>query len=195
MGKNNYINESKTYNQKNETLRIRKDSVHYSKDHRFPIHTTGQRDDLKAQNIALDTIQGCVIQNYKNLQQGDIIGVDLGEGEGSEESGIHPCYVLLNNLGIIHGPTLVIAPISSSIKKLPTHYTIYDYQKYGLSRVSQILFEQQRTVDKSRIKYGVIGHIDCEVIMNELLMTYGFSIKTEKKEDKPNDLRICRAIG
>lgn len=189
--------ENTALNKKNETLRFRKNSDTQKRSHRLSVHTTDKQNGFHIQpNTLGKTANEHVNYGHDNLRQGDILYVDLGQGEGSEERGIHPCYVVLNNLGIKHGPTLVVAPISSKIKKLPTHYTIHDYEKHGLEKVSQILFEQQRTIDKSRVKitYGVIGHIDFEVIMNELFMTYGFSVKTEKREDSSNELCIRRSI-
>lgn len=156
-------------------------------------------DFISPKNIPTLSINSIELKDvkpdYSHLKQGNIVYIDLGEGQGSEESGEHPCYIVSNRLGNMHGPTIVVAPISSQLKNLPTHYTIYDFEKYGLEKTSQILFEQLRTVDKSRIKSDVVGHLDFDIIMNELFMTLGFSVKSDKKGVSNNELCIHRVIG
>lgn len=122
-------------------------------------------------------------ESVLHIKQGDIVLIDLGKTVGSEESGIRPCYVVSNNIGNKMGSTLVICPISTQLKKFPTHYTIKNYYDYGLSAKSQILFEQQRTIDKKRVKSLVVGHIDFTLIFKELFITYGFSIEGDEKDE------------
>ena len=56
-------------------------------------------------------------------RRGDIYMANLNPFRGSEQGGTRPVVVLQNDDGNFHCPTLIIAPLSSKIKKLgqPTH--------------------------------------------------------------------------
>lgn len=94
------------------------------------------------------------------VQRGDIVLVNLGKGFGSEQGGIRPALVLQNDIGNIHSPTTIIAPITTKHKRIiPTHYWIKPTKNTGLKTTSLILFEQIRVIDKKRI-ITKIGHIN-----------------------------------
>ena len=93
--------------------------------------------------------------NQKNIdvKWGDICYVDFGENEGSEQNGIRPAIIIQNDIGNAYSPTTIVASITSQKKKhLPTHVVINPCQS-GLKKISTIMFEQIRTIDKSRIVY------------------------------------------
>ena len=56
-------------------------------------------------------------------RRGDIYLADLNPFTGSEQGGTRPVLVLQNNDGNIYCPTLIIAPMTTKLKKqeLPTH--------------------------------------------------------------------------
>ncbi|MFR8213629.1 MAG: type II toxin-antitoxin system PemK/MazF family toxin, partial [Longicatena caecimuris] len=63
---------------------------------------------------------------------------------------------LSNDTGNRFRPTVIVAAITSRVRKktkLPTHYYLEDVD--GLPENSIILFEQVRTIDKSRLKEKV----------------------------------------
>lgn len=70
---------------------------------------------------------------------------------GSEQDGKRPVVVVQNNLANKHSPTIIVAPITTVIKKtyLPTHIVIF--KNNYLKKDSTILVEQVRVIDKSRI--------------------------------------------
>lgn len=80
-----------------------------------------------------------------NMKRGDIYYIDLGDYVGSEQGGIRPCVIISNDIGNVHSNILIVAPISTKLKQLPTHQIIV------LKRFSVIMYEQIRTVDKSRV--------------------------------------------
>lgn len=101
--------------------------------------------------------------NKKNIdiKWGDICYVDFGENEGSEQNGIRPAIIIQNDIGNAYSPTTIVASITSQKKKyLPTHVVINPYQS-GLKKISTIMFEQIRTIDKSRI-VSKVGHISMD---------------------------------
>ena len=103
----------------------------------------------------------------KTIKRGDIYYADLNPVVGSEQGGTRPVLVISNDIGNKHSPTVIIAAITSRVrkkKKLPTH--LYLGQIEGLPANSIILFEQLRTIDKSRLKEH-LTHLD-EQYLNRL---------------------------
>ncbi len=85
-------------------------------------------------------------------RRGDLYVANLNPFKGSEQGGTRPVLVLQNNDGNFHCPTLIIAPLTSEIKKnyMPTHYLIKKAK--GLSVPSMVELEQIKTIDKMRIQ-------------------------------------------
>ena len=94
----------------------------------------------------------------REIKRGDIYFADLNPIRGSEQGGIRPVLVIQNDKGNKHSPTIIIAPVTSSLEKvkLPTHVEIFGE---GLSKNSIVLLEQIRTIDKCRIT-DHIGRLD-----------------------------------
>ncbi len=93
-----------------------------------------------------------------DLRRGDIVIVDFGKQIGSEQSGKRPALIIQNDKGNKFSPTVIICGITSqNKKKIPTHVEVCP-EETGLKYHSVILFEQVRTIDKSRV-YDVIGHV------------------------------------
>ena len=76
---------------------------------------------------------------------------DLNPFKGSEQGGRRPVLLLQNNDGNYFSKTLIIAPMTTQLKKLdqPTHFLIRDNK--ALAAPSMVEFEQIKTIDKSRI--------------------------------------------
>lgn len=95
-------------------------------------------------------------EGMATMNKFDIYYCDLGNGMGSEQSGICPCIILQNNKGNRYSSTTIIAPIAITEKELPTHYRVKLKHIHGA-----ILLEQIRVLSKQRIiKY-------CETIEDE----------------------------
>lgn len=106
----------------------------------------------------------------KIIKRGEIYYADLSPAVGSEQDGLRPVIVLQNDMGNKHGPTTIVAAITSRESKahLPTHVKI---STDGLKASSIVLLEQIRTIDKSRLEQYVgraekdtIGRIDHAII-------------------------------
>lgn len=84
------------------------------------------------------------------IHRGDVFYADLTGSVGSEQGGLRPVVVIQNDKGNRFSKTLIIAPISSKLAKppIPTHVMI---PSTTLDRVSMILLEQIRTIDKQRL--------------------------------------------
>lgn len=98
------------------------------------------------------------------IRRGDIYYINFGELPGSSEHGIRPGMIVQNNIGNRHAPTVIVAAITSSVKKLnqPTH--VYIGTRFGLDRPSMLMTEQLFTVDKSSL-LRYIGTVDSDFLL------------------------------
>ena len=88
-------------------------------------------------------------------------------GVGSEQSGERPVIILQNNIGNLHSPTTIIAPLTAKHKpKLPTHILLTQ-KDCGIKLDSTVLLEQQRCIDKTRLKRK-LGELKNRDRLNEL---------------------------
>ena len=99
----------------------------------------------------------------KEPKKFDIYLVDLEERSGSVQRGYRPCMVVQNNYGNYFSPTIIVACMTSVMKKLdlPTHVPLP--KNYGLNAESMVLAEQLFTISQSDLgKY--IGNVneDCD---------------------------------
>lgn len=86
------------------------------------------------------------------FKRGEVYFCNLDGNFGAEQSGCRPCVVIQNNVGSKFAPTLIIAPLTSRLKKpLPTHVTV-PKGELDAEKESTILCEQIRTIDKKRVK-------------------------------------------
>ena len=94
-------------------------------------------------------------------RRGDIYIANPNPFKGSEQGGTRPVLVLQNNDGNFYCPTLIVAPLSSKLKKpnLPTHFLLKKGR--GLITDSIVELEQIKTIDKCRIQ-RYIGKITPE---------------------------------
>ena len=96
-------------------------------------------------------------------RRGDIYMADLRSPQGSVQSGVRPVVVLQNNDGNYHCPTLIVAPLTTQLKKLnqPTHMVI---RHRCLAAPSMIMLEQIITIDKSQVK-SYLGHLSKQTML------------------------------
>ncbi|MDR0951403.1 MAG: type II toxin-antitoxin system PemK/MazF family toxin [Oscillospiraceae bacterium] len=94
----------------------------------------------------------------KIIKRGTMYYADISPSVGSEQQGHRPVLILSNDTGNTHSPTVVVAAVTGRTKKpLPTHYLLPVGN--GLAFKSQVLLEQIRTLDKSRL-HGFIGRLN-----------------------------------
>lgn len=112
----------------------------------------------------------------KFYNRGDIYLVALGAHFGSEQGGCRPVLVVQNNIGNLHSPTLIVAPITSRTHKKanqPTHFALSGVE--NLTSPSMVLAEQILTIDKSRvIKYlGKVSEEQMQSIDKAIMVSLG----------------------
>jgi mRNA interferase MazF len=110
--------------------------------------------------------------------RGELYIADLNPYFGSEQGGVRPVLVVQNDDGNYHCPTLIIAPLTTKLKKLnqPTHYFIKEAQ--GLYAPSVVELEQIATIDKRRVKryLGKISKEQMESIDEAIKCSLGLYI-------------------
>src|SRR5574344_685559 len=119
----------------------------------------------------------------KRINQSDIYMVDLFDSIDSEEKGIRPCICLSNKNLIDNSGNIIIAPITSSLRKkyMINHYELsksyYGFLKYDKNIV---LLENIRDLSSNRLQ-RFLGHIDEDDLYNIIeLIKFDF---IDNKED------------
>ena len=119
-------------------------------------------------NLALQRIEDMIMktQNTTEIKRGDLYLYDFGNNEGSIQCGLRPVLVLQSDR-FSRSPTVIVAAITSVIKKqyLPSHVILES--RFGLQQDSMVMLEQIRTVNRSDLqKY--IGSIDDESVWRKI---------------------------
>ena len=88
----------------------------------------------------------------REVRRGEIYTMDLPNGIGSEQEGYRPVVIVSNNIGNKHSPTVIVAPITSQIKKAAqkTHVIIRNMK--ALPKDSMVLCECLGTFSKDRLE-------------------------------------------
>lgn len=102
------------------------------------------------------------------VKQYDIYWIDLDPTMGKEINKIRPALILSPLETNKYFSTVVIAPITSTIRNLPTRINLVLKKKRG-----QIILDQIRAVDKKRLK-GKIDTLELDLILEvkELLKKF-----------------------
>ena len=101
-------------------------------------------------------------------RRGEIYIADLPTEDivGSEQGGTRPVIIIQNNCGNKYSPCVIVACITAQRNKtrIPTHVEVDGYQT-GVTQT--ILFEQIKTIDKSRLNRKV-GYVPKDVFDHAL---------------------------
>ena len=93
------------------------------------------------------------------INQYEIVLVNLEPTLGSEINKTRPCVVISPNEMNHYLNTIVIAPITSTLKKYPTRISVVNKKIKGMVAIDQI-----RTIDKLRIT-RINGNLDIDTII------------------------------
>lgn len=112
------------------------------------------------------------------IWRGDVYRADLGEPNGSVQSGVRPVVIIQNNVGNKYSPTVMIAPVTSNIEKkphMPTHHIVKSCAAF--KKPSMVLTEQVLTINKSQLQYyyGTVPKLDMLKIDVKILISFGLS--------------------
>ncbi|MGN0819890.1 MAG: type II toxin-antitoxin system PemK/MazF family toxin [Christensenellaceae bacterium] len=113
------------------------------------------------------------------MHRGEIYLVDLSSQVGSEQSGIRPALIVQNEQGNSHSPTTIICPLTSQDKTPVGTHVILTPSDAGILKISTVLCEQIRVVDKSRVKRKlgeVVNREKIEDINRKLMLSIGIGV-------------------
>ena len=138
-------------------------------------------------------------QTYPSFWRGDVYYADLGNRSGSIQCGYRPVIIIQNNTGNQNGPTLVVVPMTTQIKKpwMPVHVLLS--VRAGLEEQSMAMCEQITTIDKSQIGPYIcsLGDYELSRINRAVLISLGMRpIKSRVSyKQGPNEMvmTLCRA--
>ena len=89
----------------------------------------------------------------KEVKRGEIWLVNLDPTIGHEIKKSRPAVIIQNDLGNKFSPLTILAPITSqNTEKLYPVEVLLNKKNSGLEKESKALFNQIRSVDKSRLK-------------------------------------------
>ena len=103
------------------------------------------------------------------IKQYEIVLVNLDPTIGSEIRKTRPCVVISPNEMNKHLQTIVIAPLTSSLKTYPTRVEITQTKVTGWVALDQI-----RTIDRTRLvkKIGKLTTLEIESVKAVIMETY-----------------------
>lgn len=106
----------------------------------------------------------------KMICRGDLFYYDFGDNSGSVQSGERPVLVVQVDDYNQNAPTIIVAAVTSVIKKryLPSHIILGE--EFGLKKPSMVLLEQIRTVNKEDLR-EYIGTVDDDKLFRQINAT------------------------
>ena len=116
-------------------------------------------------------------------RRGDIYFADLDPVVGSEQGGTRPVIVIQNDTGNKHSPTLIVATVTTRIRKkenMPTHLLIKDNPAFREASVVQL--EQIRTIEKCRIDNYLGKVTPHEMVAIEKALSISLAMEQLKKQ-------------
>jgi len=136
--------------------------------------------------------RGIKLTKNKSIRRGDIFLYDYGETTGSIQNGYRPVLVIQANNFNAKAPTIIVAAITTAVRKsyLPSHIVLD--KDYGLSEPSMVMIEQLRSVNKDDLA-DYIGHIDGYSISKQIndAVKKTFGIPFYQKENVTNIRCLC----
>ena len=106
----------------------------------------------------------------KMICRGDLFYYDFGDNSGSVQSGERPVLVVQADDYNQNAPTIIVAAVTSLIKKryLPSHIILGE--EFGLKKPSMVLLEQIRTVNREDLR-EYIGTVDDDKLFRQINAT------------------------
>ena len=126
------------------------------------------------------------------IERGDLFCYDFGMRDGSLQRGRRPVLVIQDTEFNRRAPTILVAAITTVMKKpyLPCH--IFLGAHYGLVRPSMVLLEQIFSVNKKNLG-DYIGHLNNRAIWERIDGVLGMTFGLQKGNKPVGDIRcLCR---
>src|SRR5436190_1661288 len=99
-------------------------------------------------------------------RKGEIYKFNFNPTRGKEIRDLHPGLIVSNNEQNEYGHYLIVAPITSTLKKVRLFEVLVEAnQETGLDKPSKILLNQIRSLDKARRIVNYLGQVDEQTMM------------------------------
>lgn len=113
------------------------------------------------------------------IKRGEVYLTNLGNREGSIQSGIRPVIIISNDMNNKFSPTINVLPVTSKTKNnIPVHVGIGEHE--GLKQKSTILVEQVLTINKNELKerMGKCSRYKMYEIEKAIMLQNGINIES-----------------
>lgn len=100
-------------------------------------------------------------------KQGDIIFINFNPTKGHEQKGQRPAIVVSTNIFNTYTNMAMVCPITSNIKRFPTHYILEDTKKIS----GVVLCEHIRSIDYNERKAKFIERASDNDLLSVMMLT------------------------
>ena len=97
-------------------------------------------------------------------RQGEIIRLNLNPRIGHEQQGFRPVIVLSNNIVSKYSNVVIVAPISTTLRRLPLYCDLPD----GLITTGTVLLDQLVTLDYKARSFQFVETVPSEFLLQLL---------------------------
>lgn len=110
------------------------------------------------------------------MKKNDIFGVDLDPTIGAEMSKLRPCVIVSPDEMNQYLKTVIVAPLTSTNRALPTRVLIKATAASGLKNDSYAALDQIKTIDKSRLlnHIGEISEEEKHLVSDALIEMFAY---------------------
>lgn len=104
------------------------------------------------------------------MNRREIYTVNLDPTQGAEMKKTRPCVVVSPDEMNSHMQVVIVAPITSVVRNIPTRVAIPASKKNGLVTDSYVVLDQIKTVDKSRLgaRIGILTQDEMQGVLSVL---------------------------
>lgn len=117
----------------------------------------------------------------QNIKRGEIYWVDFEPVRGSEQGRLRPALVIQNDVGNRFSPITIVIPLTSRVSEKPYPQNVmFEAGVAGLPKNSELVTNQIRAVDKSRVgvRLGSVPDKLMEAVERAILLTLGMESYT-----------------
>lgn len=116
-----------------------------------------------------------------NIKRGEVYWVDFEPVRGSEHGRLRPALVIQNDVGNRYSPITIVIPLTSRVSEKPyPQNVLFEAEVAGLPKNSELVTNQIRAVDKSRVgdRLGSVPDKLMEAVEMAILLTLGMESYT-----------------
>jgi len=110
------------------------------------------------------------------MQRYELYSVDLDPTIGVEMKKIRPCLIISPDEMNRNVQTVIVAPLTTNFRNIPSRIKIEANNSNGLSETSYVALDQIKTIDKNRCKkkIGTISYIDAMKVSDLLVEIFQY---------------------